>query len=72
MALWDPWSDLFNLQSETARWADEALETGPHLSSASDGGFGFRVHQQLTCSWIPVNATERLWSGPSPRPQHRG
>jgi HSP20 family protein len=38
MARWDPWSDLFNLQNEMARWVNEAFSGTPLLTSGSGRG----------------------------------
>ena len=38
MARWDPWSDLFNLQNEMARWVNEAVSSTPLLASGSGRG----------------------------------
>lgn len=37
MARWDPWSDLFNLQNEMARWVNEAFGGTPLLTSGARG-----------------------------------
>ena len=42
MARWDPWSDLFNLQNEMARWVNEAF-TGTPLLTAGSGRTGTSV-----------------------------
>ncbi len=38
MARWDPWSDLFNLQNEVARWANEAFGNGALIGPVGAGG----------------------------------
>lgn len=38
MARWDPWSDLFNMQSEMTRWVNEAFGTGPYLTAGTPAG----------------------------------
>lgn len=57
MARWDPWSDLFNLQSEMARWANDALGNGSYLSAVSDGDRGARPSMPVT--YLPLDIRQR-------------
>jgi HSP20 family protein len=56
MARWDPWSDLFNLQNEMTRWANEAFGTAPGLTA---GGDGRRLSGTAPTTYLPLDIRQK-------------
>jgi HSP20 family protein len=56
MARWDPWSDLFNLQNEMTRWANEAFGTTAALNS---GGDGRRYSGTAPTTYLPLDIRQK-------------
>jgi len=56
MARWDPWSDLFNLQNEMTRWANEAFGT---TAALSPGGDGRRYSGTAPTTYLPLDIRQK-------------